>query len=92
MVSDKDFEFKFSSGKFLIIRDANRGFVSTMPTMRLEPTHGHREDLGTAIHEALHAEFPELTEDRVAKAEITISKFLWRLGYRVHVPKKRKKK
>ena len=34
------------------------------------------------IHEALHAENPELPEDVVERSGESIGRFLWRLGYR----------
>ena len=38
--------------------------------------------LDTIIHEALHAEFPKMSEEEVMAAGINISRLLWRLGYR----------
>lgn len=45
---------------------------------RLEP----RQWLSTLIHEAVHMAFPEAPEDRVAKAERTITRLLWRANIR----------
>ena len=34
------------------------------------------------LHEALHAEFPEISEACIEEADKHIGGFLWRLGYR----------
>lgn len=38
--------------------------------------------LTVLIHEALHAENPELPEDVVERSGESLGRFLWRLGYR----------
>lgn len=40
------------------------------------------ESLDTEIHEALHACFPNLGEDRIKQSVEDLSRFLWRMGYR----------
>lgn len=35
-----------------------------------------------ALHEALHVLFPDLSEESVNNAGITLADLLWRLGYR----------
>lgn len=59
------------------------------------PKDGHHGCIGIAdrlnpkrrlivcIHEALHAEFPHMSEDRVTETGEHIGAFLWRLGYRL---------
>ncbi len=90
---DHDFEAVFSSGTFVVVRDANLGFVSRHPTLRVSPNKGTRDDFNTSVHEGLHAEFADLTEARVDKAAGHITDFLWALGYRWAMkPKKRRKK
>ena len=41
-----------------------------------------REFMDTCIHELLHVLFPDATEKHISVAAKTISRFLWRLGYR----------
>lgn len=41
-----------------------------------------KDELETWVHEALHAEFPAMSEDRVTAAGHNIARLLWRLGYR----------
>jgi hypothetical protein len=41
-----------------------------------------KNGLETAVHEALHAENPNWTEDFVSRLGKEIGGFLWRLGYR----------
>jgi len=41
-----------------------------------------KEGLITAIHEALHAENPNMQEESVERIGREIGTFLWRLGYR----------
>lgn len=42
-----------------------------------------RPRLVTLVHEALHAEFPDMSEEQVTAAGEHIGGFLWRLGYRM---------
>jgi len=44
---------------------------------------GHLSHLDTAIHEALHVEYPMLSEKLVERGGKEIARFLWRLGYRL---------
>lgn len=82
MPSDSDFYAIFASGEYVVVRDKHKGFVTDRPTIRVEPNKGTFDDLDTAIHEALHAEFPKLGEKRVEVAAERIAYFLWKLGYR----------
>lgn len=82
----------FSSGKYIVIRDEHKGFVSKEWTLRVDPIIGKKDDMDTCIHEGLHAEFPHMSEERVAKAAGRLTKFLWKLGYRWKKPKKKIKK
>ena len=42
-----------------------------------------RRSLEVAVHEALHAEEPGLTEAQVDRISKSLGRFLWRLGYRL---------
>jgi len=83
MTSNSDFYAVFSTGTYLVISDDHLGLVCQEPVIRLAPAKGTRDDMDTAIHEALHAEFMDLTEARVERAANNITNFLWRLGYRL---------
>jgi hypothetical protein len=41
-----------------------------------------RTMLGTAIHEAIHASRPDMSESEVLALEADIARLLWRMGYR----------
>ena len=43
--------------------------------------------LETEIHEAMHACFPQLSEETVTEAARDLARILWALGYRVDVEK-----
>lgn len=50
--------------------------------IRLASWNRPRCALGTAIHEAIHASRPDMTESEVRALESDIARMLWRLGYR----------
>ena len=50
--------------------------------IRLATWNRPRSMLGTAIHEAIHASRPDLTETEVRSLEADIARMLWRMGYR----------
>lgn len=41
-----------------------------------------KEHLRVALHEAMHAENPEMSEQMVESQSSEMANFLWRLGYR----------
>jgi hypothetical protein len=43
--------------------------------------------LETEIHEALHACFPQMSEESITEAARDVARILWALGYRVDVEK-----
>ena len=92
MPNASDFYARFASGEYVVVRDEHKGFVTDQRTIRLAPTRGTLDDLDTAIHEALHAEFPDLREGRVEVAAEHIAAFLWRLGYRWKDKPRRRKR
>ena len=51
-------------------------------TVALNPEVNGRLALDTAIHEGVHACYPDMDEPAVTEAATDIAKFLWRLGYR----------
>lgn len=50
--------------------------------LALNPDINGRMALDTAIHEGIHACYPDMDEPAVESAATDIAKFLWRLGYR----------
>jgi hypothetical protein len=48
----------------------------------LSPNMDDRTHMDIAIHEGLHCVFPDLSEEAVNQAGITLADLLWRLGYR----------
>ena len=50
--------------------------------IRLASWNTPRAMLGTAVHEAIHASRPDLSETEVRALEADIARLLWRMGYR----------
>ena len=50
--------------------------------IELDPSLDDRTLLDIGCHEALHVLFPDLSEESVNNAGITLADLLWRLGYR----------
>lgn len=48
----------------------------------IDPEQGPYDFLDTAIHEAIHAEDPDVPEQVVDRRARSLSRWLWRLGYR----------
>jgi hypothetical protein len=51
--------------------------------IRLASWNTPRAMLGTAVHEAIHASRPDLSETEVRALEADIARLLWRMGYRL---------
>jgi hypothetical protein len=43
----------------------------------------NRARLETEIHEALHASFPQMSEETITQAGADLARILWALGYRI---------
>lgn len=50
--------------------------------IEVDPDLDDRTMLDISLHEALHVLFPDLCEESVNNAGISLSDLLWRLGYR----------
>lgn len=50
--------------------------------IELDPSLDDRTLLDIAAHEALHVLFPDLSEESVNNAGISLADLFWRLGYR----------
>lgn len=53
--------------------------------IELDPALEDKTHMDIAIHEGLHCLFPDLSEEAVNQAGITLADLLWRLGYRREV-------
>ncbi len=51
-------------------------------TIDLSTLQGDKDLLVTAVHEAMHAAFPDLSEDAVDDASRGVAEIVWKLGYR----------
>lgn len=51
--------------------------------IRLATRNRPRSMLGTAIHEAIHASRPDMSESEVRALEADIARLLWRMGCRI---------
>lgn len=82
----------FSTGKFRLLFDRLHGIcvypdadAPNQPderTIIIDPDLKGQARLETLIHESLHAENHDLTEEQVTAAGRNIARLLWRLGYR----------
>ena len=80
----------FSSGRYRIELDMDyHGFaeVPRQPSsdelcIWINPRLKGKTRLETIVHECIHAEFPDMSEDQVESAGTNIGRLLWRLGYR----------
>jgi hypothetical protein len=88
-----DFWATLSTGEWaVIVQDDAKGF--TMPHKAIvirQRDHGSRDYLGTCIHEATHASRPDMTEAEVQKLEADITEIVWKRGYRLPKPPKKRK-
>jgi len=78
-----------SSGRFRITRVDCAGCVQgrklsckVRGEINIVPTTNKKDELDTWVHEAMHGEFPRMTEPRIAKAATNLARLLWRVGYR----------
>jgi hypothetical protein len=78
--------FTFRSGRHLVSTEPLDGFCSPPGRRAGEifvfADRPPRTRLETALHEALHAEEPEMSERRVTRIAARLASFLWRLGWR----------
>jgi hypothetical protein len=77
----------FNGRRYRIYTGAKDGFCDPPKNKELElhifANLRTRNGLITAIHESLHAENENWSEDCVDRMSKEIGKFLWRLGYRL---------
>ena len=58
------------------------GYAYPSGLIDIDPRLGGQSHLDITLHEALHVIFPDLSEEAVNNAGITLADLLWRLGYR----------
>jgi len=84
-------KYKFSSGKYTISQEHLGGYCICPGKydgeIHIDTWVKKKKKLNYTIHEALHAEFPEMSEKKVNRLANRLGGFLWLLGYR---QKKRK--
>lgn len=54
-----------------------------LPKILIDSRLTGRARLEIEIHEALHAEFPQLSEETITEAGKDLARILWALGYRI---------
>lgn len=81
------YEIQYDDLHGLCIRPDSEGDVPEH-TIWINPRTKGRTRLDTMIHEALHAQFPDMDESAVADAGTALANMLWGEGYRF-VPKKK---
>jgi hypothetical protein len=84
-----DFEAELSTGKWLVIVEQQRGLTIETQAIVIPPVDVHSKDyLDTCCHEALHASWPQLGEERVRAIAGDLAEVLWKRGYRLPRAKK----
>ena len=58
------------------------GIVASDGNVYIDPRQSKSEMLDTLVHEMLHIAYPRMSERSVRRGSRTISKVLWRRGYR----------
>jgi hypothetical protein len=63
-------------------REQAHGIAESDGIIYIDPRLRGRKELEILIHEAYHLLQPEADEDEVIEKSVTLTKLLWRLGYR----------
>lgn len=63
-------------------REQAHGIAESDGIIYIDPRLRGRKELEILIHEAYHLLQPEAEEDEVIEKSVTLTKLLWRLGYR----------
>lgn len=50
--------------------------------IEVDPRQSDQEEMDTVIHEIIHCEFPDLSEESVIRGAESITAVLWKLGFR----------
>lgn len=77
----------FRGLRYVIQRDEKIDGYAEIPgraprVLYVDPTLTPRERLHVTIHEAMHAEDPDASEQVITRRALSLTNFLWRLGYR----------
>jgi hypothetical protein len=88
-----DFIADLSTGEWtVIVQDDTKGF--TVPNQAIvirQKDHASRDYMDTCVHETCHASLPDASERDVARLANDITEVLWKRGYRLPKPPKRRK-
>lgn len=71
-----------ASGWAYIPRPSNQNPTATRKIL-IDSRLAGRARLETEVHEALHACFPQVSEETITDAGADIARILWALGYRI---------
>lgn len=63
-------------------REQAHGIAESDGVIYIDPRLRGRKEMEILIHEAYHLLQPEAEEDEVIEKSVTLTKLLWRLGYR----------
>jgi hypothetical protein len=63
-------------------REQAHGIAESDGIIYIDPRLRGRKEMEILIHEAYHLLQPEAEEDEVIEKSVTLTKLLWRLGYR----------
>lgn len=91
-MSEKLFTHKLSNGKSIAVSFAEILGLCEETDISVSPKLKGKLQLEVFIHELLHAEFDEMSEEEVDNRARSIANYLWKIGYRKTRPKKRKSK
>jgi len=91
-MSKKLFNHKLSNGKSITVSYAEILGLCEDTDISVSPKLKGRLQLEVFIHELLHAEFDEMSEEEVDQKARSIAIYLWKVGYRKTKVKKRKPK
>jgi hypothetical protein len=90
-----DFEADLSTGKVFVVVESLKelkGFALDKPSIVVPPVAIHTKDyMDSLCHECAHMSLPNATEAEVSRIAADITEVLWKRGYRLPLPKKRKK-
>lgn len=50
--------------------------------IEVDPRQSDEEEMDTVVHEVIHSEYPDLSEESVIRGAESITAVLWKLGFR----------
>lgn len=73
---------RLSSGKYARLLRRRMVGMWDGKDMWVDPTLRRRDELKVAVHECLHAEYPDMKEKHVTRVADSVARLLWKMGYR----------